>query len=342
MKKEQSVKKKCIARAFSSTANLGPGFDIFGLSLDLFYDDIKIQKKDTKNGLITITQPTLSSSTATTISDGNSNNNNGKSKFRVPDKVNENSSGLVAKKMLNDFGIKDDIEIEIQKGVPAGFGVGSSAASSAATAYGINFLYELNLEMDSLVKYAAEGELASAGVKHYDNVSGALMGGFVITRKMSEDIEFIKIDPPDTLKMILAIPEIKVPEKKTEAARSVLPKIVEFEKVIANLSNASTIVAGFALKDTKVICKGIHDLIVEPARKHLIPNFDNVKKNAINSGALAFTISGAGPSVIAFFEKEQSSLPIINAVKQSFAEVGVNCMTYECKPSKGAEIIYFE
>ena len=77
---------------------------------------------------------------------------------------------------------------------------------------------------------------------------------------------------------------------------SVLPKEVPLKSVIRNVSNASTIVAGFILKDIQMIAKGIDDVIVEPARKHLIPGYDAVKSNALKSGALAVTISGAGPS----------------------------------------------
>ena len=72
-----------------------------------------------------------------------------------------------------------------------------------------------------------------------------------------------------------------------------------------NLSNASAIVAGFMTKDTSLIGKSIVDVIVEPARKHMIPGFDQVKKNALKAGAIGVTISGAGPSVIAFASNSQ-------------------------------------
>ena len=83
--------------------------------------------------------------------------------------------------------------------------------------------------------------------------------------------------------------------KKTAVARSAAE--YTWTNVIKNISNASTVVAGFALKDTKMVAKGINDLIVEPSRKHLIPGYELVKPNALKEGALAVTISGAGPSM---------------------------------------------
>ena len=80
------------------------------------------------------------------------------------------------------------------------------------------------------------------------------------------------------------------------------PKTSHLRSVVHNVSNASTVVAGFILKDIRMIAKGIDDIIVEPARRHLIPGYDAVKKNALEAGALAVTISGAGPSMISFLK----------------------------------------
>ena len=72
--------------------------------------------------------------------------------------------------------------------------------------------------------------------------------------------------------------------------------------LLSNVSNASMVVAGFILRDTEMIARGIHDVIVEPARRGLIPGYDSVRKNALDAGSLAVTISGAGPSMISFLK----------------------------------------
>ena len=298
-------------RAPSSTANLGPGFDVFGLALNAFFDQVRITKKG--NGIKIITSDS------------------------IPTNTQKNTAGLVAKNMLKKFKIKDGIEIKIKKGIPPGFGMGSSAASAAATAVALNKLFKLNLSHNSLVEYAGMGEKASAGSVHYDNVAASVLGGFVIIR--TNPLDVIKIEPPKDLVLCLAIPKLDVPAKKTKVSRSVIPKKIKISDSIINLSNAAAIVAGFMKKDSTIIGKSVKDVIIEPARQHMIPGFSKVKKNALIAGALGVTISGAGPSVIAFATKSSNSKKICAAMAKGFASANTRCDTMICKPSKGATIV---
>ncbi len=304
--------KSRTAIAPCSTANLGPGYDVFGLALDALKDRVRITR--TQGGeKITIRN----------------------SDRAIPAMAESNSAGLVVKRMMRDFHINDGVEIQITKGVPAGYGIGSSAASAAAAAMAFNALYNLRIGKDRLVEYAAEGEIASAGTKHYDNVSASLLGGFVIGHKG----QFIRIEPPRDLFLVVAVPiSMQVPEKKTEVARRVLPKEVSLKSVVHNISGASTIVAGFALKDVEMIARGIDDVIVEPARKYLIPGYDGVKQGALSSGALAVTISGAGPSMIAFLKGSRNAKKVAGAMAKGFLEAGVKSRTFACRPSGGARL----
>jgi homoserine kinase len=130
-----------------------------------------------------------------------------------------------------------------------------------------------------------------------------------------------------------------VPKKKTEVARSVLPKVVPLKDVVHNISGAATIVAGFALKDVETITRGMDDVIIESARKHLIPGYDSVKQNAISAGALAVTISGAGPSMIAFLKTNKNAKMVASAMAKGFKETGVESRTFVCRASKGARLL---
>ncbi len=107
---------------------------------------------------------------------------------------------------------------------------------------------------------------------------------------------------------------------------------------ITNLANAANIVAGFLNKDSSLIGKSVEDVIVVPARKHMIPGFNNVKNNALRAGAFGVTISGAGPSVIAFASKKQNLTKIGAAMKKGFKSARVGCDIVICKPSKGPTI----
>ena len=299
---------KITVQAPSSTANLGPGFDVFGLAIDAFYDEVTLTK--TKNGIKVITDD------------------------NIPTNPEDNTAGLVVKNMKKEFKIKKGIEIKIKKGVPAGFGMGSSAASAAATAVAFDKLFGLKLDANSLVEFAGSGEKASAGSVHYDNVAASVLGGFVIVR--TNPLDVIRIEPPKSLRMCMAVPKIGVPKKKTKVSRGVIPKNIKLADSILNLSNASAIVAGFMRKDPELIGNSIKDVIVEPARQHMIPGFIRVKQNALKAGALGVTISGAGPSVIAFSKSSMDLKKICLAMAKGFATANIKCQTLICKPSKGA------
>lgn len=297
-------------RAPSSTANLGPGFDVFGLALDAFFDEVTLTKK--KKGITIITADL------------------------IPTAPQKNTAGLVVQYMKKRFKVKGGLEIKIKKGVPPGFGMGSSAASAAATAVAFDRLFRLNLDANTLVECAGFGEKASAGAIHYDNVSASVLGGFVIVR--TKPLDVIKVLPPEDLRLCIAIPKLDVPPKKTEVSRSVVPKQIRFSDSVVNLSNAATIVAGFVKKDSELIGRSIKDIIVEPARKHLIPGFSIVKKNALRAGALGVTISGAGPSVIAFATKRSDLDKIAKAMRAGFASANTDCRVVICKPAQGARL----
>lgn len=303
---------KVTAKAPSSTANLGPGFDVFGLALDAFYDEITISSQRKKG--ITIT--------------GSGN---------VPTNPSKNTAGLVIKTMAKKFKVSDGFDITIKKRIPPGFGMGSSAASAAAAVVAFDKLYKLGLDYNSLIEYAGIGEKASAGSIHYDNVAASVLGGFVIVR--TNPLDVIKINPPRDLRLCIAIPELKVPQKKTEVSRSVIPKKINLSDSVKNVSNASAIVAGFLKKDSVMIGSSIKDTIIEPARQHMIPGYPQVKKQALKAGALGVTISGAGPSVISFSTKKIDNEKICKTMKKGFAKSKIKCQTIICKPSRGAVII---
>ena len=300
-----------IVRAPSSTANLGPGFDVFGLALDAYYDEIRLDKGE--HGI------KIQSSDIIPL---------------IPEK---NSAGLVIKEMSKKFKIKSGIVLKIKKGVPAGFGMGSSAASAAAAAVAFDALFDLKLDSNVLVKFAGMGEKASAGSIHYDNVAASILGGFVIVR--TDPLDVIKIEPPKELVLCVAIPNLDVPIKKTQVSRSVLPKQVKLSDSVRNLSNAAAIVTGFMKKDVEMIGTSIKDIIIEPARQHLIPGFNQVKKNALHAGALGVTISGAGPSIIAFTSRSSNPKKICSAMEEGFMSAKIKCNTVICRPSKGAYVL---
>ena len=197
------------------------------------------------------------------------------------------------------------------------------------------------MDMDpELLYYAGSGEKASAGVVHYDNVAASLFGGFVVVSpnlRLDDKIEYYPFSVPDDLKLVVAIPKIKVPKQKTKASRRVLPKNVKFSDAIKNLTSAVSMVAelgmGEGYSSAHQFSRFVEDVIIEPARKKMIPGFDKVKNNALRANALACTISGAGPSVIAFCDGNEKKIG--DAMKKGFKAAKVDCDIVICKPSRG-------
>ena len=325
------VKKEAKARAYCSSANLGPGFDVFGIALDAFYDEvlITISNSRTKGGA-------KKDAKKITISYESSNDSK---KAPPPTDPNANTAGLVVKSMLKQHGITDDIHITIKKGVPTGLGLGSSAASAAAAAVACNDLYGLNQDTTELVTAAGRGEEASAGTIHYDNVAASVAGGFVIVRP-DDPVVVARFDPASNLRFCVAVPAIKTPDKKTKVSRGVLPKKISLKDSIQNLANASLLAASLATKNNNLLGNGItSDVIAEPARKHMIPGFDQIKQKAISAGAKEVMISGAGPSVIAVMSgaTKKTQQRVADAMTAGFKAAKTSCTVVICKPAPGAK-----
>jgi len=305
-------------RAPCTTANLGPGFDVFALALDAFHDRIQIQTSSQGSVELEITGPYSSS---------------------VPEDPNLNSAGLVAKNLLSRHKIGPGVKIRVEKGIPVGKGLGSSAASAAATAVGLNSMLGLGLTQNEIVETAAQGEVASAGAPHADNVAAAVLGGFTFIQSYSP-LAVAGFEPPRRLKIAIAIPEVPTPHSKTQRARALLPDRVPLGKIATNVGGAASIVAGILSENVSLIGKGMVDAIVEPARAQLVPGYTQVRQAALNAGAEGVAISGAGPSVIAIVDSARvSAAAVAEAMRQAFVTVGVQCRAIVSKTARGATVL---
>ena len=88
-----------------------------------------------------------------------------------------------------------------------------------------------------------------------------------------------------------------------------------------------------------MICNGINDCIFEPARQKLIPQYEQLKERSLQAGALAFAISGAGPSTIAFLNSKDKAVIVSDIMEETYKEYNTRCKTFICNPSSGAKII---
>jgi len=307
-------------KAPATTANLGPGFDVFGLALEQ------------PNDKVTITP--ISKSVKIEVT--------GLSAETIPIVPEKNTAGVVANQILKEFSLKTGFQIKIEKGILPGMGLGSSAASAAAVAYGLNCMFNLKLDNIQLIRLAAKGEVASAGFEHADNVSAAICGDFVIVKSYNP-LEVVNLKSPPSMEVCVAFPRIATPANKTEKARSVVSKLVPMEKLVHNVGRAAAMASGFATGDVDLIGKSMLDAIVEPARAFLIPGYQQVKENALKAGACGVAISGAGPAMIAIVNKKKADAPkIANAMKEGFESAGLNATAFATRPGRGVRLLEVE
>jgi homoserine kinase len=249
-------------KAPATVANLGAGFDVFGMALESPYDVIELETNDALEIII-----------------------KGKNARDIPTDPMKNTAGFVASKL----GCK--VKITIHKGIVPGSGLGSSAAPAAGTVFGLNKMFALGFSLDELVWLAAKGEIVSAGVEHADNVAAALFGGFTVVH----DNRVITAGPVD-IGIVAILPDLVI---NTRDARAILPKSVSLEDFVFNVGSASMMVVGMLRNDFKLIGKSMQNHVVAPARAKLIPGYLDVKNSALMAGATGVTISGSGPPMIA-------------------------------------------
>ena len=306
-----------VGKAFCSTANLGAGFDVFGLALNKYADKVSVRLTSGSQVRIFV-KGILGRS--------------------IPREVNRNSAGPPAIALLRKAGLKSGLEISIEKNVPQGLGLGSSGATAAAVTKTLDHLLGLRLSDDELVRIASLGEKAVAGSAHADNVAASILGGFVIV--YDSPVRVVSLKPPRDLITVVAIPKLALIPNKTKNARKVVPTGVDVKKAILNIGRASAIVAGFAKGDIQMIGTGMEDEIAEPYRERLIPGFSRVKRAALQAGAAGVSISGAGPSLIAIVDRrDHDPRPVGRAMLKGFAGNNVRSSWFIARPALGATII---
>jgi len=307
----------------ASSANLGPGFDVFALALDSPRDVVRLRLEKSSRSLT----PSVRMGKVTGL--------------EVPTADAENGACVVCSEMAKALGVRGEIVVDLEKRVPIGLGMGSSGASAAAAAVAMNKLLGLRLSQDELIFYAGKGEGATSGAPHYDNVAASILGGFVIVRGGDGHMpSAVSFSPPTGLALCVATPVVSLPSRKTEYARSLLPGSVPLGTMVENVANASLMVAGFAKKDIKLIGKGMNDRSVEQARKSMIPGYDLVRSRALDAGAEGVCISGAGPSMLAAVDKKRSRpRKVLEAMKAAFGHEGARSSGYVTLVGKGARVV---
>ncbi|WP_254837798.1 homoserine kinase [Natronomonas marina] len=286
-------------RAPATSANLGSGFDVFGAALDRPADVVRLERADRTTIEVT-----------------------GAGSQYIPEDPEKNTVGAVAE------ALDAPARIEIDKGVRPASGLGSSAASAAAAAVGLNELYGRGLTREELVPIAAEGEAVVSGAAHADNVAPSIMGGFTIARE--DGVTAVDASIP----LVACLPEIVV---STRDAREVVPDGATMDQLVGVVGSAATLAVGMARDDPTLVGTGMEGGVVTPARAELITGYDAVREAAFDAGATGVTISGAGPAVLAAC-RERDRRAIAGAMIDAFEDEEVDARAYQTKIGEGATI----
>jgi homoserine kinase len=255
---------------------------------------------------------------------------------RLPLEVEKNTAGIAIQKYLKYIGQTHlGFAISLHKDMPLGSGLGSSAASAVAGVFAINELMGKPLSQKDLLPFAMEGERVACGSAHADNVAPSLLGGFVIIRSYSP-LDIIQIPTPKDLFASIVHPHIEV---NTKDARGILDKEISLSTTITQMGNVAGLVAGILLPDYDLIGRSLIDVIIEPSRSILIPQFAEVKAAALQAGALGCSISGSGPSLFALSKGKETAEFVATAMKIEFSKVGIDSEIYVSNINQNGPVI---
>lgn len=256
----------------ASVANVAVGYDILGFAIQDIGDDVLVRSGS---------EPGLSLHRIV--------KNKG-----LSTNVLKNTASFSAYKLLEHLGKLDEpIEMELIKNMAIGTGLGSSASSAVAGVFAVNEFMGQPLSKKELLPFATEGEQLADGSFHADNVAPSLLGGVILIRD-HHPLDIIRLPSPTGFKILIVHPNIEI---LTKTSRSVLSEQVSLDKHIKQSGNLAGFVAALYRSDWDLLGRSINDVIIEPQRSSLIPYFDQIKKIALDSGVLGFSISGAGPSM---------------------------------------------
>lgn len=261
----------------ATVANVACGYDILGFCLDSVGDYMTIKKTSSRGIKITKIEG-----------------------CELPLNTQQNVAGVSAQALYDDLKPSFGFEIEINKKIKPGSGIGSSAASAAGSVFGINVLLGNPLTQMELISYAMKGEALASQAEHADNVAPAILGGFTLVQSLSPLLVH-KLPVPESLYAVILHPHIEV---KTSTSRSLLPTTVSLKKMTLQCANMGSLVHALHTSDYDLIKLSLVDYIAEPYRKQLIPHFEEVKEVMQKSPSLGSSIAGSGPSIFALCKGE--------------------------------------
>ncbi|MGD9388740.1 MAG: homoserine kinase [Gammaproteobacteria bacterium] len=302
------------AFAPASVGNVGVGFDILGHAIEGVGDTVTLRRRAASgmafariSGVIT----------------------------ELPRDVEANAATRPLLSMARDFGIEGGLEIELNKGIPLGSGMGGSAASAVAAVVAADALWELGLERQRLLAYALEGESVASGAAHADNAAASLFGGLVLTEP-GPPLHCTVVPVPADVACVLCHPELEV---RTRDARQILSDSVPRQAFVRQSGWLAGFVAGCLRGDLDQVARCLRDEIIWPQRARLVPGAVNALEAARQAGAFGGSLSGSGPSVFAWTRRDNAEA-VARSMTARFEAAGIPCEHWISTPNApGARVL---
>lgn len=292
------------ARAFApaGVGNVAVGFDLLGHALDVpgLGDTVHVRCVATPGVRIT----SISGLPIT-----------------VPLVAEQNTAGRALLSLCAALNVKHGLEVSIQKGIPLGSGLGGSAASAVAAVLAGNAALGAPFALEQLYEFALDGECAASGARHGDNVGAQLLGGLVL----SNSRRCFALPVPPGLIALVVHPDFVL---ETRTARAALSAPYPLSEFVAQNERLAGFLCALYRADLVLLRESLSDVLVEPRRAPLIPRFAEVKAAALSHDALGASISGAGPSVFAWFTSRSQALAAAAAMVGEFAAGGLSAQAY--------------
>lgn len=276
----------------ATTANLGCGFDTFGMSLG-YYNYVTVTKAAAFSVKI--------------IGQGE--------KFLS---LAGNNLVVAAAAAAYDKAqrIMPPLAFVCENNIPLSRGMGSSSAAIIGGIFAANELMGKPLSLQDMLDLAVSIE------GHPDNVTPAIYGGFTVSAEENSRRYTARVELPDTLKAVLAVPDFQISTKK---ARAAIPKEVAFSDAVYNLGHAAYMALSLQQGDISGFGAMLNDRLHQPYRFPLISGAEDVVEAAVAAGAIGCVISGSGPTMISFTEDDDILLDnIAGAMQEAFAHNGVD------------------
>ena len=266
----------------ASIGNVGPGFDVLGLAVDGIGDKVTVTLTDGEARVDDIT---------------------GRDAKLIPRDPTLNVAAIAAIAWLHAARIRQNPIVSIEKGLPVAGGMGGSAASAVGGALAAALAAGASPTSKEIMTAALEGEAMVAG-RHLDNIAASTLGGLTICLS-TDPVDAVSIPAPANWRVVLLTPNVRI---ETKRARAILPQQWDRNSWTRQMASTTALAYAFASADTHLIRRALDDRYAEPIRADLIPNFRDVKRAALDAGAIGCSISGSGPTIFAITTEKTASI----------------------------------